>query len=65
MNLPTHRGLQVLRHSLATQMLAGGVALDTISDVLGHSSVEVTRRYTQVDLIGLRSVALSESEVRK
>jgi len=64
-NVPTHRGLQLLRHSIATQMLAGGVALDTISDVLGHSSVEVTRRYTQVDLVGLRSVALSESEVRR
>jgi len=64
-DMPTHRGLQLLRHSIATQMLAGGVALDTISDVLGHSSVEVTRRYTQVDLIGLRSVALSESEVRE
>ena len=63
-DMPTHRGLQLLRHSIATQMLAGGVALDTISDVLGHGSVEVTRRYTQVDLIGLRSVALSESEVR-
>jgi site-specific recombinase XerD len=60
-----HRGLQVLRHSVATQMLANGVALDTISDVLGHGSVETTRRYTQVDLVGLRSVALSETEVRK
>jgi integrase/recombinase XerD len=64
-DMPAHRGLQLLRHSIATQMLASGVALDTISDVLGHSSVEVTRRYTQVDLIGLRSVALSESEVRE
>jgi integrase/recombinase XerD len=64
-DMPTHRGLQLLRHSIATQMLASGIALDTISDVLGHSSVEVTRRYTQVDLIGLRSVTLSESEVRK
>lgn len=63
-NISTHRGLQLLRHSIATQMLASGVALDTISDVLGHSSVEVTRRYAQVDLVGLRSVALSESEVR-
>ncbi len=63
-NIPTHRGLQLLRHSIATQMLASGVALDTISDVLGHSSVEVTRRYAQVDMVGLRSVALSESEVR-
>jgi site-specific recombinase XerD len=63
-NISSHRGLQLLRHSIATQMLARGVALDTISDVLGHSSVEVTRRYAQVDLVGLRSVALSESEVR-
>jgi len=30
---------------VATQMLASGVALDTISDVLGHCSVETTRRY--------------------
>ena len=58
------RGLQILRHSLATRMLANGVALDTISDVLGHSSVETTRRYAQVDLAGLRSVTLSEAEIR-
>lgn len=64
-DLPNHRGLHLLRHSVATQMLANGVALDTISDVLGHGSVETTRRYTQVDLAGLRSVALSEMEVRK
>ncbi len=64
-DIPTNRGLQLLRHSIATQMLADGVDLDTISDVLGHSSVEVTRRYAQVDLNGLRSVALSEWEVRE
>jgi integrase/recombinase XerD len=64
-DLLNHRGLQLLRHSVATQMLANGIALDTISDVLGHSSVETTRRYAQVDLAGLRSVALLETEVRK
>jgi len=64
-DLLNHRGLQLLRHSVATQMLLNGVALDTISDVLGHSSVETTRRYTQVDLDGLRGVALPETEVRK
>ncbi len=58
------RGLHLLRHSLATRMLTNGVALDTISDVLGHSSVETTRRYAQVDLAGLRSVALPEAEIR-
>lgn len=59
------RGLHLLRHSLATRMLANGVAMDTISDVLGHGSVETTRRYAQVDFAGLRSVALSETEVRR
>ena len=59
------RGLHLLRHSLATRMLANGVAMDTISDVLGHGSVEATRRYAQVDMAGLRSVALSEAEVRR
>jgi integrase/recombinase XerD len=57
------RGLQLLRHSLATHMLGNGVALHTISDILGHSSTEATLTYTQVDLAGLRSVALSEAEV--
>lgn len=58
------RGLHLLRHTLATRMLASGVALDTIADVLGHGSVETTRSYTQVDLAGLRTVALSEAEVK-
>lgn len=61
----SRRGFHLLRHSLATQLLGDGVALDVISDVLGHTSVETTRRYTQIDLVGLRSVALSEVEVRR
>ena len=59
------RGLQLLRHSLATRLLSQGVSLDTISDVLGHESVETTRRYAQVDIVGLQSVALTEAEVRR
>ena len=59
------RGFHRLRHSRATQLLADGVAIDTISDVLGHMSVDTTRRYTQVDLARLRSVALTEAEVRR
>ncbi len=57
------RGVSVLRHSAATRMLGRGVAIDTISDVLGHASVESTRVYAQVDLVGLRSVAMTEKEV--
>lgn len=59
------RGFYLLRHSAATRMLGQGVPFKTISDVLGHSSVESTRVYAQVDLTGLRSVALSAGEVNK
>jgi len=57
------RGLNLMRHSTATRMLRQGAPFDTISDVLGHASVESTRVYAQVDIIGLRSVALSTEEV--
>jgi len=57
------RGVCLLRHSLASRMLAQGVPMDTISDVLGHASVEATRIYAHVDIKGLRSVALSAEEV--
>lgn len=57
------RGFRLLRHSAATSLLRRGVPFETISDILGHASVDTTRRYAQVDLEGLRSVALSESDV--
>jgi site-specific recombinase XerD len=59
------RGMYVLRHALATRMLKSGVAIHTIKDVLGHASVDTTRRYTQVDLDALREAALAEVEVRR
>lgn len=62
---PGERGLRLLRHSAATRLLRSGVDFKTISDILGHGSVDTTRIYAQVDLVGLRSVALSEAEVRQ
>jgi integrase/recombinase XerD len=59
------RGLRLLRHCAATSLLRRGVRLETISDILGHASVDSTRRYAQVDLAGRRSVALSEDEVSR
>ena len=62
--IPTgEQGFRLLRHCAATRLLRRGVAFETISDILGHASVDTTRRYAQVDLAGLRSVALSDTEV--
>jgi site-specific recombinase XerD len=35
-------GLHTLRHSFATHMLAAGVPLHMVSELLGHSPVAVT-----------------------
>jgi integrase/recombinase XerD len=59
----SHKGLHSLRHTVATRLLEAGVALETISGVMGHLSPESTRIYTKVDLVGLRSAALDIEEV--
>ena len=43
-NLP-HIKLHALRHTFATYMLANGVNVKTVSEMLGHSSLKVTNRY--------------------
>lgn len=46
-----------LRHALARQMLAQGVVLTDISQVLRHRDLATTAIYTKVDLQALRQVA--------
>ena len=58
------RGLYLLRHTLASRMLASGSPLKRIGDVLGHASTDTTMEYASVDLTALRRVVISEADVR-
>jgi len=52
------RGGNLLRHSLATDLLFRGVGLGEIAGLLGHSRLATTRIYAAVDIDALRQVAL-------
>lgn len=50
-------GAQILRHSLATNLVQNGASLEEISDTLRHRSRATTMIYARLDVEGLRSIA--------
>jgi integrase/recombinase XerD len=54
----SHKGVHILRHTLATRLHRRGVQLKTIADLLGHVSINSTAGYVRVHLHQLRQAAL-------
>jgi integrase len=61
---PGRRGFYLFRHTLVNRMLDAKCSIKAIGDVLGHTSTESTMEYASIDLTALRSVMISEQEVR-
>lgn len=57
------RGANLLRHSLATDLLGHGATLKEIADLFGHRSLGTTTIYARVDVAALREVALPWPQV--
>lgn len=53
-----HCSFHMLRYSLASDLIQQGISLTTISGILGHSELNVTTHYAQLDVPQLKACAL-------
>ncbi|OGO76543.1 MAG: hypothetical protein A2Y23_06405 [Clostridiales bacterium GWB2_37_7] len=51
-------GPHAMRHSLASNMLHNNTPMHVIKDVLGHTNINTTRIYLNIDVDSLREIAL-------
>ncbi len=54
---PSWTGSHRLRHTFASRLYSSGAPVKEIADMMGHRSLDSTKRYAQIDLDGLREVA--------
>ena len=57
------KGIHLLRHTAASRMLSNGVAITTISSMLGHSNKSSTDVYLSMDEVGMLKCVLSLDEI--
>jgi site-specific recombinase XerD len=54
-NFHSHR----LRHTLATKLLAKGISIDVVQRILGHASINTTRRYAETLPDAIKELAVN------